>query len=325
LSLSIGVDVGGTKVLGVAVDADGELVGEPSKVPTPKGGDAIVDAIVTTVTRLAGETSEVASLGVGLPGLVDRRGVLRMGPNVPDVVDYPFRAALSDRLDRPVTVDNDATCAMWAEHERGVARGFDDVLLVALGTGIGGGLFIGGQLQRGTHGFAGEPGHVVVDPGGPLCPCGRRGCWERFASGSGLGRLAREYAQANRGHRMVELAGGDAEEVKGEHVTRAAAEGDPEALEVIREFGWWFALGIANFVNLLDPALVVVGGGLIEAGELLLEPARVAFKSFDLFGSNRPDVPIVAAQLGEEAGAVGAALLGAARAVTDPRVQSSGT
>ena len=182
--------------------------------------------------------------------------------------------------------------------------------MVTLGTGIGGGVVTGGVLQRGANGFGGEPGHMVVDPKGPPCPCGRRGCWERFASGSGLGRLAREAATSGRGGRFLEFAGGDPDDVRGEHVTRAALEGDADALAVFREFGWWAALGIANLVNLLDPEIVVVGGGLVGAGEIVLGPIREAFPQLVLAAEHRPQVPIVAAQLGNDAGAIGAALIG---------------
>jgi len=220
----------------------------------------------------------------------------------------PFGAELADRLSVPVTVDNDATCATLAEVELGAARGASDVVLVTLGTGIGGGIVAGGLLQRGANGFAGEPGHMVVDPNGPPCPCGRRGCWERYASGSGLGRMGREAAEAGRSPRLVELAGGDPEAVRGEHVTTAAAEGDEGALGVCRDFGWWAALGIANLIDLLDPEIVVIGGGLVDAGELLLRPIRDAIGSQVLSWAHRPDVPVVPATLGADAGAIGAAL-----------------
>ncbi len=154
------------------------------------------------------------------------------------------------------------------------------MVLVTLGTGIGGGLIVGDELVRGAAGFAGEPGHMVVDPNGPPCPCGRRGCWERYASGSGLGRLGREAAEAGRAGAVVALAGGDPEAVRGEHVTAAAAGGDPEALAVMADFAWWVALGMANLVNLLDPEVVIIGGGLAEAGELLLGPTRAAFETW---------------------------------------------
>jgi glucokinase len=217
---------------------------------------------------------------------------------------------LDRRLGLPIRVDNDATCAAWGEHLGGAARGVRDAVCVTLGTGIGAGIIADDELVRGAHGFAGEAGHMVVDPRGPLCPCGRRGCWERFASGSGLRWLGREAAEAGRFHRGVELAGGMAEHVHGEHVTQACAEGDAEALAVMRSFADWVALGVANLVTLLDCSLVVIGGGLVEAGDLLLDPVRAAFAEQVMAPGERTDVRIVAAELGERAGAIGAALLG---------------
>ena len=196
-----------------------------------------------------------------------------------------------------------------AEHRLGAGAGRSDVVLVTLGTGIGGSVIIGDRLVRGASGFAGEPGHMVVDPNGPRCPCGRRGCWERFASGSGLGRLGREAAEAGRAPGLVSRAGGDPASVRGEHVTEAAAEGDPGALEVLRQFAWWVALGIANLENLLDPELIIVGGGLAEAGELLLAPTRAAHRTLALGQEHRVPVAIQAAALGPDAGAIGAGLL----------------
>jgi glucokinase len=307
--LTVGVDVGGTKILGLAVDASGAVVGETVRVPTPRGGPALLDAIVDVIAACEGAIGGAAAAGVGIPGLVDHDGTVLVGPNLPDVFELAVAPALQGRLAVPVTVANDANCAAWAEVTVGAAAGAADVVLVTLGTGIGGGVVAGGLLQRGANGFAGEPGHMVVDPQGPQCPCGRRGCWERYASGSGLGRMAREAAEAGRAARVVELAGGDPDDVRGEHVTRAAAEGDPGALAVLDELGWWAALGIANLVDLLDPQVVVVGGGLVEAGELLLAPIRRAFAELVLAGDRRPPVTIVAAALGERAGAIGAALL----------------
>jgi glucokinase len=244
-------------------------------------------------------------------GLVDRSGTLRVAPNLPGVVEYPFAAALHERLGLPVTVDNDATCATWGEHEAGAAKGHDDAVLVTLGTGIGAGIVAGGQLQRGAAGFAGEAGHMVVDPDGPPCPCGRRGCWERYASGNGLGQLAREAAIAGRVERVVELAGGEPEAVRGEHVTQAANEGDEGALAVFRKFGWWVALGVANLVNILDPSVVVIGGGLVDAGALVMDPTREYFAALVMAPGHRPPVAVVEAQLGDRAGAIGAASLAA--------------
>ncbi|HEY2814208.1 MAG TPA: ROK family protein [Acidimicrobiales bacterium] len=306
---SVGVDVGGTKVLALAVDESGRRVGNEARRPTPQGADALLDTIVGVITEVRASAGDVTAIGLGVPGLVDRSGRLAIGPNLPGVVDLPFRDELHSRLGLPVSVDNDATCATWAEVKLGAARGATEAFMVTLGTGIGGGVVMSGKLQRGHNGFAAEPGHMVVDPVGPPCPCGRRGCWERYASGSGLGRLARDAAESGQGHRLVELAG-HPESVRGEHVARAAQEGDAEALEVFRQFGWWAALGIANLVNLLDPEIVVVGGGLVEAGELVLTPIRHAFRELVLASEHRPEVPIVPALLGSDAGAIGAALVG---------------
>jgi glucokinase len=181
--------------------------------------------------------------------------------------------------------------------------------MVTLGTGIGGGIITGGHLLRGGNGFAGEIGHMVVNPDGIACPCGRRGCWERYASGSGLGRLAREAATARRLDRVVELAGGDAEKVRGEDVQKAAQEGDAEALAVIDEFGKWVALGLVNLTNLLDPDLFVLGGGLAASGELYLGPIQHWFTEYLYAPHLRPHPRLAFAQLQEFAGAVGAALL----------------
>lgn len=305
---TIGLDVGGTKVLGVALDGSGSVLAE-HREPTPLGGEAVIGAMLETVRRLESVVPGARALGAGVPGLVDRTGRLRFAPNLPGVVELPVASLLQEATGLPVRVDNDATCALWGEHEAGAARGGDDVLLVTLGTGIGGGLLLDGRLARGANGFAGEFGHMVVDADGFACPCGRRGCWERYASGSGLGRLGREAAAAGTGRRLVELAGGEPEEVRGEHVTAAAAEGDPEALAVLATFAGWFALGLANLVAVVDVSTCVIGGGLVEAGETLLVPVREAVGARLVGVGHRPPVQVVAAGLGERAGAVGAAHL----------------
>ena len=271
-------------------------------MPTPEGGDAVADAVAAVVGALGG----APRVGVGIAGLIDAGGTVRVSPNLPGLVDAPLRDALERRLPGvSVVVENDVNSAAWAEATVGAARGFDDVVTVALGTGVGGGFVVRGRLERGAHGFGAEVGHMIVDRDGIECPCGRRGCWERYASGRGLGRLGREAKPA----RVVELAGGDIDAVQGEHVTAAAVEGDAEALAVMREFGWWVALGLGNLATLLDPDVIVLGGGLVEAGELLLGPVRDAFPSLVMSASHRPPVPILAAELGERAGAIGAALL----------------
>ncbi|HEX6569847.1 MAG TPA: ROK family protein, partial [Acidimicrobiales bacterium] len=170
--------------------ADPAVKIDVARVPTPGGQEAVLDAIAEVVRQLdAG--GEVGAVGVGIAGLVDRSGVLHTGPNLPGLRGVRVGDELARRLDLPIRVDNDATCAAWGEHLAGAARGVGNAVMVTLGTGIGSGLIADGELVRGAHGFGGEAGHMVVDPHGPLCPCGRRGCWERFASGNGLGWLGR--------------------------------------------------------------------------------------------------------------------------------------
>ena len=331
--LAYGVDIGGTKVLGVAV-AGGRVAAE-CRMPTPQlaasagnGADVVAplaNAISEVISTLAGTVSrggaaptphDGAGVGIGVPGMLDRDGVVRFSPNLPGIVGVALAPLVAGRLGgADVRVANDANCAALAEQRLGAARGVRDGLVVTLGTGIGGAVVVGGEIRSGAHGYAGEVGHMVVDPSGPLCPCGGRGCWEQFASGAGLGRLAREAAVAGTLDAAVALAGGDPDLVRGEHATMAAASGDAGALAVVERFGWWLALGLANLVAICDPEIVVVGGGLAEAGELLLDPARRAYETLVEGGRARPRVPIVAAALGERAGAVGAALMaGATRA-----------
>ena len=337
--LTLGVDVGGTKVLGVALDSSGAVVcqaraasplslhhlqgkSEDSRAsgrsgPTgPTGLNSVVAAISEVVGQLIAATGsdpagELApSLGVGVPGLVDDDGTMHFAPNLPSGTGVDFKSGVTSATGvTSIVIDNDATCAVLAEWTLGAAVGASDALVITLGTGIGVGIIAGGAVLRGKNGYAGEAGHMVVDPSGPLCSCGRRGCWERYASGSGLARLAREAATAGRLAAVMALARGDAESVRGEHVTEAAAAGDPGALEVMAELGWWTALGLANLTALLDPSVIVIGGGLVGAGDLLLEPTRKAYEEILYAGAQRPTVAIVPAFLGEVAGAVGAALM----------------
>jgi glucokinase len=301
--LRAGVDIGGTKCLGVVVDDAGAILRE-ERLTTPVGVEALLDVLEALAAALA----PYDSFGVGAAGLVSIDGVWRAAPNVSGVWDFPIAERLAERLGHPVRVDNDATCATLAEWQAGAALGATDVVLVTLGTGIGGGIVAGGRLVRGANGFAGEPGHMVVDPNGPPCVCGRRGCWERYASGSGLARLAREAATGGRLARVVALAG-DAEAVRGEHVQFAAREGDHEALVVIDQWAWWVALGLVNLTNLLDPEIVVMGGGLVGAVDLVLAPVRRHFADLLYAPGHRRHPRIEMAALGEQAGAIGAALL----------------
>ena len=305
---TIGIDLGGTKCHGVVLNGDGEIVAE-HRVPTKPGNDGVMQVLLDVATALCEKVPDVAGVGAGVPGLVDAAGVLRMAPNVAGVRDLDVRGALEAHLGLPVVVDNDVTAACWAEREVGAARGADDCLLVALGTGIGGGIVAGGRLVRGAHGYAGEFGHMIVDPAGPECVCGQRGCWERYGSGSGLAWLAREAAVRGEADGVLALAGGAIDSIRGEHVTAAAAGGDAGAQLIMSTFARWIGLGLANLANAFDPTIVVLGGGLIESGDVLLGPVRIALDEMSLGASARPRLQVVPAALGERAGSIGAALL----------------
>jgi glucokinase len=327
--VTYGIDIGGTKVLGVALDRADAIVAE-ARVATPKGtrnivGSHVAEAVAEVVAGLDRALAATAPapvgaptgapvgmgapVGVGAPGMVDHEGRLRFAPNLPQAQGVDWNELMGEQLPgRTLLIENDANFAVLAEQRLGAARGYDDVVMVTLGTGIGGGLMIDGRVQVGSAGFAGEIGHMVVDPNGPPCPCGRRGCWERFASGAGLGVLAREAALAGRLGEVVRMAGGDPESVRGEDISAAAASGDPGAQHVIREVGWWIGFGLANLAAVLDPGCFVLGGGVIQAGDLLIESARTTFAELVEGGERRPGILIAAAAFGERAGAVGGAL-----------------
>jgi len=242
--------------------------------------------------------------------MLSRDGTLVFAPNLQSASGADLAVVMTARLGRAVELANDADAAAVAEHRLGAARGIDEFVMVTLGTGIGGGVVSEGRLVRGAHGFAGEIGHLVIDTSGPRCPCGKRGCWERYASGAGVARLAREAATAGRLRALVEQLG-DAEAVRGEDVTHAAAAGDREALAVLEEVGWWLALGLSNLAAVLDPACFVLGGGLAEASEQLLPATRRHLVGLLEAGELRPEIAVVAAELGYRAGAIGAGLLAA--------------
>ena len=303
---TIGLDIGGTKVLGVLLDDDGNVARE-IKLRSP---DAGVDTLVATATEIVEklEPGRIA-VGVGAAGLVDANGVLRYAPNLPHVREAPLRELLAAATNRPVVVDNDANVATIGEATFGAAMGARHVLLVTLGTGIGGGMLLNGELYRGAHHFGGEFGHFTIDRDGPLCACGERGHWEAIASGSALGRMARELVQLGRGEALIAAAGGDALAVTGVHVGRAAAAGDAEAIGLLTHYSDNVALGLAGLSNILDPERIVIAGGLVELGPLLFNPLGEAFRRHIEGADYRPSVAIVPAQLGERAGAVGAAVL----------------
>lgn len=304
---AIGLDVGGTKILAVRTDERGRVL-DRAQVPTP--AEDVEATLAAMVEAARGVLSpEVRAVGVGAAGMVEHAtGVLRFAPNLA-WRDLGIAEEIRSALGLPCGLDNDANAAAFGELRLGAGRGHEHLLLVTVGTGIGGGIIAGGRLYRGAHGFAAEIGHIIVEPDGPPCGCGNRGCFEQVASGAAIRRLGREAVAAAPDSPLGRLAGGDADAVTGELVTRAAQEGDPTALRILAEVGRRLGEGIAGLVNVLDPEVVVVGGGAAGAGELLLGPAREAFARAVEAPAHRPPVDLVPAELGPDAGAIGAALL----------------
>ena len=307
MALAIGVDIGGTKVAAGVVDEDGGVLALVHR-PTPGDVSGTEDAIAGCVAELA-ERYDVVAVGIGAAGwIANDRATVLFSPHLA-WRNEPLREALIGRIGLPVTVENDANAAAWAEYRFGAARGERVVCCVTLGTGIGGGLVVSGVLYRGAYGVAGEWGHMAVVPDGRRCACGNRGCWETYASGTALARDARELAEISTvaAHRLLELAGGQPSRLTGAHVTSAAREGDGAAVEIFTAMGRWLGRGIANLAAVLDPGVVVIGGGVSEAGDLLLRPAQEAFAA-NLTGRGfRPLAPVRLAALGPDAGLVGAA------------------
>lgn len=307
LPLSIGIDIGGTKVAAGVVDGAGAIL-ERLQVATPSHSPvAVENTIVELVDDLRGR-HQVESVGIGAAGWVDTdQAVVRFSPHLA-WREEPLKQKLQTRIALPLIVDNDANAAAWAEYRFGAGTGASVMVCITLGTGIGGALVLNGQLFRGSYGMAGEWGHMIVVPGGHRCECGNRGCWEQYASGNALIREAKEMAGARSpaAEGLLELVGGLAG-ISGPAITQAALAGEPLARELLGDVGHWLGLGIANLVAALDPELVVVGGGVSEAGELLLGPAQQAFDRTLTGRGFRPAARLVAAGFRNDAGLIGAA------------------
>jgi glucokinase len=308
ITATFGVDLGGSNLRVALVDPDGTIV-EQRRAATPATLDGIVDTITGAVRAFAPLRPEARALGVGAAGMVDHDGVIHYSPNVPAFLKAPVRERLEAAVGLPTIVDNDANAAVVAELTHGAAYGEREVLLITLGTGLGGGIVTRGRVLRGAHGFGAEIGHFQIDPDGPLCACGQRGHWEASASGNALGAMGREWVAAGRAPAVLQLAGGDEAAVTGLHVGEAARAGDPAAIELIAEYAGHVAVGLVGLANILDPALIVVSGGLIDLADVLLDPVRAAFGGRLEGAAYRPEVPIVAAALGRHAGVIGAAVL----------------
>ncbi len=314
--LTIGVDVGGTKVAAGVVDEDGTVLARTRRATPPSAGPSDVEDVIAQCVQELRDGREVEAVGIGAAGFIDAdRARVLTSPNLPSWRDEPLRDAVQARVGLPVVVENDANAAAWAEHRFGAGTGEPDLVVVTVGTGIGGGIVLGGQLYRGRFGIGAEFGHVQVVPGGRRCGCGQRGCWEQYCSGRALLREAREIADVRRvyGARLRELGDGRPEGIEAREVTRAAQEGDPAAVECFEVIGSWLGQGLADLAAVLDPGAFVVGGGVGEVGELLLAPARRVLAERLTGTGQRPLADVRAAALGNEAGLVGAADLARTR------------
>jgi len=306
MGLTIGVDVGGTKIAAGVVDEDGAILAR-TRVPTPADPQWAVGAIADAIKELRAE-HEVTAVGVGAPGYIDRdRSTVIMAPNIA-WENEPLKTRIEDLVHLPTVIENDANAAAWGEFRFGAAAQHNDMIMITVGTGIGGGIVLDGRMYRGSFGVAGEIGHLNMIPEGIPCGCGSKGCWEQYASGRALRRYGRERAATEPvlGKRLLELNEGIAETITGSQITQAAEEGDPLALEVYDELADWLGRGMGDLASLFDPAVFVLGGGVADSGNLLLAPVAKAFEKHLIGGVHRPRAEVVLASLGSAAGIAGA-------------------
>ncbi len=315
MSLTIGVDVGGTKVAGGVVAEDGRILRQ-HRVHTPaRDAEATTSAITSVIETLRAEQQrdepgEIEAVGIGIAGFVDAaRSIVYFAPNLLGWRDGPLRDEVQKRVSLPVVVENDANAAAWGETRFGAGRDKKFIVLVTVGTGVGGGIIVDRQLLRGGFGVCAEIGHIQMVEQGRPCGCGQRGCWEQYASGGALVRYAREGAAEARveAELLLGLGDGTPEGITGVHVTEAAQQGDPVATAAFGTLGHWLGQGLADLAAVLDPELFILGGGVSEAGDLVLEPTRAAFEELLTGRGRRPTAEVVLAQLGNDAGLVGAA------------------
>jgi glucokinase len=307
MGLTIGVDVGGTKVAAGVVDEQGRLLATALR-PTPSADQRETETVIVDVIRELGVDHAVDAVGIGAAGFVDeRRSTVLFAPNLA-WRDEPLREAIERATRLPVVVENDANAAAWAEVRFGAGRGENHVVIVTVGTGIGGGIVLDGRLLRGRYGIAAEIGHINLVPNGRRCGCGLEGCWEQYASGRALLSEAQELASVSPAvsGRLLELAGGQPEAITGQMVTEAARAGDVTALRCFDDLGIWLGRGIAQLAAILDPAVFVIAGGVSTAGDLLADPTRRAFLENLTARGHRPHAELRLAELGAEAGIVGA-------------------
>jgi glucokinase len=305
---AIGVDLGGTKMLLGVLDGDSKTVWESRERSAGEAEDDLVELLVREVEEARAERPGVETIGMGIPATIDHeKGLAVAAVNLP-IENLPIRDLVGERTGLPTFVDNDANVAALAEHLFGAARGTQNAVMLTIGTGIGGGLILGGEIYRGATGAGAELGHMAIQMDGPGCQgnCPNRGCVEAFASGTAIGREGRAAAESKPDSALGELLAAG-EEVDGRAVTVAAQEGDATAIEVFDLVGGRLGVALASFANIFEPEVIVIGGGVIAAGDLLLDPARRELESRALRPMN--GTPVVAAELGEDAGMIGAAAM----------------
>ena len=311
MAYTIGIDVGGTKVLGGVVDELGVVIAIARR-DTPRQGGAALTQVIAEIAKELLADHEVTSIGVSAAGFVssDRKTMLAT-PNIADWNGVNLDYELTQLIGLPVVIENDANAAAWGEAKFGAGKNQNHMMMLTVGTGIGGGIIVNGALYRGAFGTAAEFGHIRVVPDGHLCGCGARGCFEQYASGKALLRHAREAISATPeiARNLLSRGDGTVAGLTGKAVTDAAQDGDPVALAAFNTTGQWLGAGIASLSVILDPACVVIGGGVIDAGEILLRPTRESLERNMPFSGMHPFPQIIAAQLGNKAGLVGVANL----------------
>ncbi len=313
MSLKLGIDVGGTKVLGGVVDHEGKVLARSRKETPREGGLALVKVIAEVARELIAE-HQVSSVGVCAAGFISSdRQTVTATPNIVGWNGINLASELEKLLDNRVVVENDAKAAAWGEKRFGSGRPYQTLFMLTIGTGLGGGFINNGELFRGAHGMATEFGHMRAVPNGHLCGCGARGCYEQYAAGSALLRHAREAISASPelARNLLARGNGTIDGVTGQHVTDAARDGDSVAIAAFATTAEWIGSAAANLVAALDPEAIIIGGGVIDAGEILLGPVRDSLNRHLPFSGKYPIPPIVAATMGNDAGLVGAADLSA--------------
>ena len=306
---AIGIDIGGTKVLGGVVTGTGEILATARRDTPREGGRALTEAIANVAKELV-QQFPVDSIGVSAAGFIssDRQTMLAT-PNISNWNGVNLVAELTEILDKKIVLENDANAAAWGEFKFGAGRGRSDLMMLTLGTGVGGGLILDGSVFRGAFGIGAELGHIRLVPEGQLCGCGIRGCLEQYASGSALMRHAREAIDASPllARNLLDRGDGTIEGLRGSDITDAARDGDPVAIAAFNTMATYLGAGIASLCAVIDPSCVVLGGGVIDAGELFLGPTRDAALRLIPFSGKHPYPEIVAAELGNHAGLVGVA------------------